>query len=275
MSIKVFIAALMLFVLGLWMIITSPAQADHIQPPVLPGLCGLDVSICPTPVILKAKERRIVTYRLDEGTAIYPGFRQQARRVADAWAEAIKVEARELTEGTPDIWLTFPADAEFLRICGDGAAGCIQYWADPVMVYFRRALLYNSETGWLTPLSHEGITGGHALGLHERYDDRNFRCIPNPTPPTVMSCGSGIWIPQAFDVEWVCYVLATSWCGQPVSPAPYQDCTTYPNWEGTVSCFWPEYDAWLWLIIDAQGREQLWEFSPTNPRWRCTRGCPT
>src|SRR3990167_6716791 len=242
--------AVVLFVLGLWLIITAPAQADHIHPPVLPGLCGLDVSICPTPVILKAKERRAVTYRLDEGTANYPGFRQQAHRVADAWVEAIKVEAREITDGVPDIWLTFPADADFLRICGDGAAGCIQYWADPVMVYFRRALLYNSETGWLTALSHEGINGGHALGLHERYDDRNFRCISNPEPPTVMSCGPG-------------------------PPAPYQDCTPYPGWEGTSSCFWPEYDAWLWLIIDAQGREQLWEWSPTNPRWRCTRGRPT
>src|SRR3990167_7567279 len=106
--------ALVLFVLGLWLIVTAPAQADHLDPPVLPGLCGLDVSICPTPVILKAKERRAVTYRLDAGTTNYPGFRQQARRVADAWAESIKVEANELSEGVPDIWLTFPADTDFL-----------------------------------------------------------------------------------------------------------------------------------------------------------------
>jgi hypothetical protein len=124
--------------------------------------------------------------------------------VANAWRNALGVEAQEITAGTPDIWLTFPDDPTFASICSTGAAACIQYWADPVMVYFRRALFYDD---WKTTVSHEGLNGGHALGLHERYDDRNFICIANPQPPSVMSCGSGIWQPQPFDLEWTCAVI--------------------------------------------------------------------
>lgn len=223
---KWLILAAALAALGCWLIATAPAQGHHIFPPILPGLCGQDVSICPTPLIQKAKTGATLTYRLDAGTSSYPGFRLQAAQVADAWTTALGVEAIEVTTGIPYIWLTFPDDQTFINICGNGAAACIQYWSDPVMVFFRRALLYND---WKTTLSHEGINGGHALGLHERYNDIDFICIPNPKPPSVMSCGSGIWQPQPFDIEWTCYVVDREGaflegCGfQPVQEYPYWD----------------------------------------------------
>src|SRR3990167_10869183 len=190
-------------VVGLWLWLAATAvEAKH--QPLLPGLCGQTVDVCPTPHIVKAQTARVVTYRLDAGTSVYPGFRQEAADVAAAWFDAVGVEAREITEGTPDLWLTFPADSAFLSVCGDGAAACIQYWADPVMVYFRRALLYSD---WKTALSHEGINGGHALGEGEAYfDEGEFRCDTAATY-TVMSCGTGVWLPQPFDVDLVCRVL--------------------------------------------------------------------
>ena len=245
------------------------ARGDHIYPPLLPSLCaGQDVSTCPTPHIVKARENRVVTYRLDQGTLAYPGFRQQAADVAAAWYASVGVEGREITEGIPDLWLTFPSDSAFLDVCGDGAAACIQYWADPVMVYFRRSLLYGD---WKTAITHEGINGGHALGLHERYDDRNFRCISNPQPPTVMSCGSGIWQPQPFDIEWTCIVLGGCFPVQEPPPCFSNDLYTW--------CWYPEDDAqglagWHIVVDVGVGPAQQWRNFGDGSPWFCVDHCP-
>lgn len=238
----------------------SPAEALKHQP-ILPGLCGKTVDICPTPHIVKAKERRVVTYRLDQGTAAYPGFRQQALDVSAAWLAAIGVEAREVTEGTPDLWLTFPADSAFLDVCGNGAAACIQYWADPVMVYFRRALLYGD---WKTAISHEGINGGHALGEGEQYfDSGEFRCDTQASY-TVMSCGTGVWQPQAFDVDLVCRILGG--CFQPLPP----EWCCQQDYDGDGNADDGYYhiptDTWYWDV--------LCRFRWTGAEWVEDKGCP-
>lgn len=182
--------AIFLLAFGLILILTSPAQADHNQ--VLPGV--------PSKVMKRVMERGTLTYRLDEAAAAYPGFRQQAAQVALAGYEGLGIEAVEITSGTPDIWLTMPADATFTSTCGAGAAGCIYYWADPVMIYFRRALLY---VDWKTTIAHEGINYGHAMGEHEQYfDNGRFACNPAATY-TVMSCGTGVWRPQQYDLDVV------------------------------------------------------------------------
>src|SRR3990167_385163 len=158
-----------------------PVQAKHFE--VLPGL--------PTPVIKRVWEQGKVTYAFDQNTAAYPGFRAQAAEGASAGYAAIGLIAEEAMSG-PDIWLTMPDDAAFTAICGQGAAACIQYWADPIMIFFRRALLY---TNWRTTIAHEGINYGHAMGQHEQYfDDGEFRCDPFAFY-TVMSCGTGVWQP--------------------------------------------------------------------------------
>lgn len=53
--------------------------------------------------------------------------------------------------------------------------------------------------------------------------------------------------------------------------APYQDCTTYPGWEPTVSCYWPGLGKWLW-VIPLNGKDSLWEYD--RGPWVCSNGCP-
>lgn len=246
-------------------------QASAKHQPLLPGSCGQTVDICPTPHIRKAIERKVVTYRLDQGTLAYPGFRQQAADVAAAWFATVGVEGREITEGTPDLYLTFPSDSAFLSVCGDGAAGCIQYWGDPVMVFFRRALLYGD---WKTAISHEGINGGHALGEGEQYyDNGEFRCDPAATY-TVMSCSTGVWQPQPFDKDLVCRILKTSWCGNPPPPpSEYGECQS----NGIHTWCWHNYDLDWHMVVFAKrddGSEYDQQWRSTGGPWTCVDRCP-
>ena len=172
------------------LLLSGPAQADHNS--VLPGV--------PSKVMKRVIERGYLTYRLDDAAAAYPGFRLQAAQVALAGYEGLGIEAVEVVSGTPDIYLTMPDDAKFIEVCKQGAAGCILYWADPVMIYFRRALLY---ADWKTTIAHEGINYGHAMGEHEQYyDNGRFECKTSATY-TVMSCGTGVWRPQQYDLDVV------------------------------------------------------------------------
>ena len=209
-----------------------------------------------------------VTYRLDAGTVAYPGFREQAAAVAGAGFAAIGIDAFEVT-GPPDIWLTFPDDATFISTCGAGAAGCILYWQDPIMIFFRRALLYSD---WKTTIAHEGINYGHSMGQHEQYFDQGeFRCNTAATY-TVMSCGTGVWRPQPFDVETVCAVMdasASRFTGCGYVPPPATD----PFWTGSrwmFSSLWaydPVTDVWYdplarlyWNARDQYG----WRYTPVR-----------
>ena len=178
-----------------------PIVADHNPGGLLPNL--------PTSFIKKAEAQGYVTYALDQNARAYPNFREQAQQVVQAGIDALNIPAYEVADN-PMLWLTMPADGTFLSICGNGAAGCIQYWGDPVMVFFRRALLY---TDWRSAIGHEGINYGHAFGEHEQYDDVHFICTRKTW--TVMDCGSGVWQPQPFDVDLVRKVVVP----QPVNGA--------------------------------------------------------
>ena len=268
-------------------VLSYPAEAKH--QPILPGICG-DVRNCPTPQIAKARAGKVLTYRLDAGTAAYPNFSAQAAQVVAAAQGVIGVKAIEITSGVPDLWLTFPDDATFISICGSGAAACIQYWADPIMVYFRRALLYPD---WRTGQSHEGINAGHALGEGEEYYDQGeLRCDTTATW-TIMSCGTGVWIPQAFDIALVCSIvdphgLQFVGCGFQPLPPPRPLCNPpnpYPYWDGTRCIFedgwqfqpntadgqW--YDPQGRLVWDAVDRNWNGRYSPVCHGWY-QRGLP-
>lgn len=188
--------ALLLACIAVFISDIQPVAADH----------NVILLNTPSVVMNRVKDRGFVTYALDANTANYPGFRTQAAQVAQAGLEGIGIPAIEVAQ-QPDIWLTMPSDSTFLNTCGEGAAGCILYWTDPVVVYFRRALLY---ADWKTTIAHEGINYGHAMGQHERYFDSGgqFKCNLSPNPPTVMSCGTGIWRPTDFDrnVVWGFFV---------------------------------------------------------------------
>jgi hypothetical protein len=184
---------LLIALLAVLALLPLKAVADHNPSGLLPGL--------PTPVIKRAMARGYVTYGLDANTSSYPNFRSQALQVAEAGLREINIPAYETSEN-PDIWLVMPEDSTFISICGNGASGCIVYWADPIIIYFRRALLY---TDWRSTIGHEGINYGHAFGEHEQYDDRNFLCTMKRW--TVMDCGNGVWQPKPFDVGLVLSVV--------------------------------------------------------------------
>ena len=246
----------------------TEAEANHLQ--WLPGLCGQDVRTCPTPVMQKARDRGYVTYAFDQQSAAYPNFRAQALNVAFAGKDAGLPEAREV-DSNPDIWLTMPDDATFIRTCGSGAAGCITYWTDPIMIYFRMALFY---TDWRTTIGHEGLGYGHAQGQHERYfDNGEFRCDTAATY-TVMSCGTGVWRPQSFDIETVCAALRTSWCGvvaplcsqgEVIDGLRYDTCLTPPRF--VVVASGDSYDPSARVWYDRQGRPEWDECNGDRLRW--------
>ena len=209
-------AAIFLLTFGLVLILTSPAQADHQQ--ILPGT--------PTKVMNKAIDRGYVTYRLDANASAYPNFRTQANAVSLAGLIGVGIEAVEIFSGTPDIWLTMPSDDAFISTCGSGAAGCILYTLDPVIIYFRRALLYNS---WLTTISHEGLNYGHTMGQHEQYyDNGRFECNTQARY-TVMSCGTGVWEPQPYDIQ-VVHSLTR--------PKPLSSFYGIGEWDGRLNGYW-------------------------------------
>src|SRR3990167_4634804 len=109
--------------------------------------------------------------------------------------------------------------------CG-GCAAQIWYANWPVLVEYKYTLGY---TDWRSAQGHE--LGHGLLGLHEQYNDSGGQIGCTRRQDTVMDCGSSVRYPQDWDVENGCGVIATSWCGPlpPAPPAPYQDCTTYPN----------------------------------------------
>ena len=156
------------------------AAANHLV--WLPGLH--------TPVLNRVLERGFVTYRLDTQAAAYPGFAGQAADVVLAATGKHGVPAYSVSSA-PDVWLTMPSDAHFVNVCTPQAAACVLYWADPIIVLFRRSLLH---TDWRSALAHEGINGGHVFGLHERYIDSGgqIQCDPAATY-TTMSCVTGVW----------------------------------------------------------------------------------
>lgn len=156
--------AVLLFLLGRPHVIS----ADH-NGPWLPG------RIAQWPAQWRALNRGYLTYCFDNGAEAYPDFRRQAHQVADYAAQRTGIGAVEVSWGSDcDVRNTMPADAIFLAACGNPqAAACIQYWTPQVTVYYRRALAYSD---WRSALCHEGAANtGHLMGLHEEYDDRNFR----------------------------------------------------------------------------------------------------
>lgn len=171
------------------------ALAHHNQPPILPGV--LD----PSPSLKQFYADGEFTYALDSRLASYPRFREQAREVAQAYLDNVGVVFREAAPGERvDIWMLAPLDADFLSTCGQGAAACVDYYNSPSTVWFRLALGYFD---WKTTIAHEW---GHILGMHEQYDDKNFRCLTDRTW-TVMSCGTGVWRPTTFDRDVIWGVM--------------------------------------------------------------------
>lgn len=152
-----------------------------------------------------------VTWCVDSRAATYPNFVTQLRQVNNAATAKARIPNRQVSFSTnPDecnVQHTMP-DKQFQ----DGVAGQIKYANWPVVVEYNWRLGY---TDWRTTQGHEGTVCGHAMGLHEGYDDIKFvshiltynRWAYPWNAPTVMDFGThlvipgGVWECQDSDVR--------------------------------------------------------------------------
>lgn len=185
------LVAALLALAGVWLL-TRSVEADHNEPPILPGVLN------PSPVLAKGYQQGYLTYGFDAATASYPGFREQAARVAQRYQDALGIVFREAQPGeTVDIWNVGPADSAFLTSCGQGAAACVDWFFHPAVARYRLALGF---VNWESTITHEW---GHILGQHEMYRDRgSIACLTDRTW-TQMSCGTGVRGPQPFDRDTI------------------------------------------------------------------------
>ena len=146
----------------------TPAFADHSGP-------WLPIDVSTLPAQSRAVNRGVLNYCFDGVAASYPNFRSQAAEVANFAAGRGIMPAREVPVGQDcDVYLQAPSHNAFVQTCGSGAYGCIYYWHDPVDIYYDlqgpNAAFYNNSV-----LCHEGLNTGHMFGLHEQYNDRDFK----------------------------------------------------------------------------------------------------
>lgn len=168
---------LMLVLMAFWAC-AGAVVADH-NGPKLPGVPN-------TPLIERAvwAEGR-VQYCFDSRASTYPGFVAQAKQVYGFAYAVIGVDTEVVAAGAGcDVWLTMPDEFP----CGAGTAACIYYNAWPVVAVYNWRLGYSD---WRSALCHEGVNTGHALGLHEFYNDRDF--TSNGRFDTCMDFGTFVW----------------------------------------------------------------------------------
>lgn len=160
-----------------------------------------------------------ITYCFDTRARNYPNFVSQARQVADDFEANFGFEMQEIT-GTYQtstaarnvgcqIWNSMP-DVHGCSACG----AWVHYLNWPVVVEYRWQAGY---VFWNSTIVHEWL---HIMGLHEAYDDANFRShrgtygywahgmerSPGTASdaPTVMDFGTGVSRLTAWDVAHGC-----------------------------------------------------------------------
>ena len=217
----------------------------------------------------------------------YPGFTSQVAQVL-AQHEAVLGPRWVRIPGTYET----PAAAKAAgcqvqhnmpEVHGCGECGAwVHYLNWPVLVEYRWQAGYNSTNGWLSTIGHEVV---HIYGLHEHYDDINFRSFRgtygywahglSTSPgtaadsPTIMDFGTGVRDLTDYDVKQTCQLLSASFVGC-IEDIPEWgetltngwDWWTYNNWDGT-------WHLTRWLV---DGRTE--EYRSTEGPWYCVEGCP-
>jgi hypothetical protein len=162
-----------------------------------------------TPAVQEILRSGELAWCTDGAATSYPGFVSQLTQTMDAFAAVLGVRHRRVAYGTPST-TGCQVQHSMPSTHGCSACGAWVYYANwPVLVE------YNYRTGytdWKTTIGHEF---GHIAGLHEAYDDINFRSHiltygvwASPwNAPTVMDIGShvvilgGVWSPTAADLR--------------------------------------------------------------------------
>lgn len=252
------------------MSICAPKASAHHNPGgMLPG-------VPQTPAIQKLVQTKEWTFCFDRMAAFYPDFRNQTYEVNDAFSKAFGMTWREVG--------VFETEAEaFAAGCQvyhemlenhpcDGCAAWVFYNSRVCHIQYKGVLGF---VKWLTTLAHEL---GHCFGMHEGYDDINFRshiltygrwALPW-NAPTVMDVGThllpayaplGLYKVTAADVSLTCTWLDPSGsrftgCGL----APVDPCTPGPT-DQFGNIWLPCQGMWQrpngWLYDPATGNEHL------------------
>jgi hypothetical protein len=249
--------ALLGFAIALTFFCVQKAEADHNTfLPLVPN----------TPIMRQITQAQEYTWCADARASSYPNFLTQLRDVNNQYTERVGIRHREVSFSDSGCQLrhTMPDN--------HGCSGCaawVYYANSPVLIEYKWQLGYQD---WRSTIGHEL---GHALlGLHEQYRDSGGSIACTGQQWTVMDCGSGVRYPQPWDVVNGCYLIATSWCGNP-PPPPQEWCcdTTYPGWDPTVSRLHVPTATWYWGVPDFRPVEQLWYWQGNGP-WECSSGCP-
>lgn len=248
------LVAVALFIVGVFLIATAPAGADHTGVPCGPSdnpgravcLPYADSSFA----VKTLQSTRTLTYCFDQRAANYPNFISQVRSVNANHEAAIGIDWVELSGTYATSVAAKAAGCQVLHSMPDnhGCSGCgawVHYLNNPVLIEYRWQAGY---TDWRTTIAHEQT---HIYGLHEHYDDANFRSFRNTygrwahalssdpgttsDAPTVMDSGvgaflNGDWLTD-YDLKYVCQnidprSLYFVGCG-------YQQEVTWPQWNGT------------------------------------------
>lgn len=267
--------ALAVFVFCMTLLLLS--RYAEAAPPVDPRQPRPDLFSCGTltcdhynPVTIKAKATREIAYRV----VVEPGC--TAGTIPED-LELMNVEARKVglniwrDDRVYDSTIHINCGSEQIRLCGSVSTFCLGRGYPRVTdVDISDVLSTYYPITRLSILLHELL--GHMVGSwNEQYSICGASCnfAPEPNWRDVMNTGidSRHGLEEIELGRWE----RTMW--SLTEALPYQDCTTYPGWTGTVSCYWPGLGRWLW-IIPLGGRDSLWEWSADVPRWTCSSGCP-
>lgn len=186
------------------------------------------------------RDTKTITYCFDSRARNYPNFVSQTKAVAADFNSKFGIRFLEVSGTYQTSTLARDAGCQIWNSMPDvhGCAECgawVHYLNWPVIVEYRWQAGYFD---WTTTIVHEWL---HILGLHEHYDDANFRSFrgtygywahgidgspgTSTDSPTVMDFGTGVSKITAYDVKYACQsidrqgVIFKS-CGAAPDPEP-------------------------------------------------------
>ena len=234
-----------------------------------------------------------LTYCFNQRASYYPNFISQVREVNAQQTGVLGVRWREIggvyqsdsaaRSAGCQVWHSMP-EVHGCPECG----AWVHYLNSPVIVEYRWQASY---TDWKTTIAHEQ---GHIYGLHEAYDDANFRSFRgtygywahglNSTPGTatdartvmdfgqVALLGSLAWQFSPFDVKYACQNLDRNGqrlpaCGYQEPPPPPPPPCGVPCWNGSD---WDFQNGWLFRPVDICGEwryQGVLVYGACDPSW--------
>lgn len=177
------LAGLFLFAVGVVLMVTAQIAGAHhtgvpCGPTSNPGRAVCLLYADSSYAVTKIQQQKHLTYCFDQRATNYPNFVSQVESVNANQGSAIGVQwirisgvyttSSQAKFAGCDVWHSMP-DVHGCSECG----AWVHYLNNPVTIEYRWQVGYND---WRTTIAHEQV---HIYGLHEHYDDVNFRSYRN------------------------------------------------------------------------------------------------